>query len=42
MCEIRTRLEDGDSFFGDEAAEMGLVDAAITPDEFFSEMLFKD
>ena len=42
MCEIRTRLEGGDSFFGDEAAEMGLVDAAITPDEFFSEMLFKD
>ena len=39
--ELRARLEEGDSFFGDEAAEKGIVDAAITPDEYFSETLFK-
>ena len=41
MAELRCKLEAGESFFGLEAAEEGLVDAATTPDQYFQDILFK-
>lgn len=39
--ELVKQLTAGKSFFGYEAAEMGLVDAVISPDEYLTETLFK-
>ena len=39
--ELTDQLSSGKSYFGFEAEKLGLIDAAVTPDEYFTGTLFK-